>query len=72
MRRHQQAVPLTLGGSAGGERKKPWWFDDRTPHQAKEAEPKDTKDQGVSLSFLLHSPRADHSPCKTSFVRRNA
>jgi GATA-binding protein len=49
MRRQQQAVPLNLSGSAGGERKKPWWFDDRTPHQAKEAEPKDTKDQGVSL-----------------------
>jgi hypothetical protein len=48
MRRHQQAVPLNLSGSAGGERKKPWWFDDRTPQQGKEAEPKESKDQGVS------------------------
>jgi GATA-binding protein len=66
MRRQQQqkAVPLNLGNNTGGERKKPWWFDDRSPHQTKEAEPKDTKDPGVSrirswISFLLY-PRVDH------------
>jgi GATA-binding protein len=63
MRRQQQAVPLNLSGSAGGERKKPWWFDDRTPHQAKEAEPKDSKDQGVS-----HLPCTILSEVITSFV----
>jgi GATA-binding protein len=63
IRRQQQAVPLNLSGSAGGERKKPWWFDDRTPHQAKEAEPKDTKDQGVS-----HLPCTILTEVITSFV----
>ena len=68
MRRQQQAVPLNLGGSNGVERKKPWWFDDRTPHQGKEAESKDTKDPGVS-EVLHHYPthllfhQADHFLC---------
>jgi GATA-binding protein len=60
MRRQQQAVPLNLSGSTGGERKKPWWFDDRTPHQGKEAEPKDSKDQGVSQRYCH---RGDHLLC---------
>ena len=51
-----KAVPLTLGNNAGGERKKPWWFDDRSPNQNKEAEPKETKDQGVSLIPLQSTP----------------
>jgi hypothetical protein len=49
MRRQQQkAVPLNLSKDTGGERKKPWWFDDKSPAN-KET---DGKDDNVS-SFLL-------------------
>lgn len=56
MRRQQQkAVPLNLANNTGGERKQPWWFDDRSSRPP--AKENDGKDDNVSLVKSRHSQR---------------